>query len=171
MERYFSVNKESDLYREWFKFDDNRKRLNAAYNDFCKEMTIESNEYGIEWNALYIKPTEKDLKQFASQFQVKDYGDGARQFKKNSKVYKAWIKKLEDRNLEIISKPSMWHYFGAYGRSNSRIFDDNNGNVYCSIEAEYLEKKIEGVTEIKASEFFKVIEDIQGVISNCSSVA
>jgi len=161
MELYFSVNKDSELYKQWFEFDDNRKILNETYNEFCKKVGIESIKYAVAWNGLYIIPTEKDTELFGSQLQVKDHGDGAKRFKGNSKVYRAWIKRLKEKNIEIVSKPDMWHYFGAYGRSSSRIFDDEKGNVYCSITAECLEKNFKGVTEMKASEFYKVIEDIK----------
>lgn len=161
MEKYYSVKPGSDLYNHWFEFDKNREKLKTMLCKFCEEVGIESKNYGSNGIVLYIISTESDADKYGTQLAKKIYEGGARAFKKNSKVNKAWVKRLEENNYELIEKPQMWHYFGANGRVKSRIFDDEKGNVYCSLDAEYRDKDNPDVVEIKASEFFKVIEEIQ----------
>jgi len=49
-------------------------------------------------------------------------------------------------------------YFNVYGSTSSRLFAIGD-KVYCSFKSEYNFTNPEGFIELKASEFFKIVED------------
>ncbi len=158
MEKYFIVTQESPLYHDYFAWKENRKKVYEHVKKFMTDYNITSQEYHASQNLFYIVPTQEDLDKFGKAL-GKDIGNGLRPFKRNSKIGKAWIKSLEDSKLKILPKPAPIFYFeGVCGRYRTRLFDIE-GTVYCSIEPLYSEKIPVGMKEIKASEFYKILEE------------
>ncbi len=79
------------------------------------------------------------------------------EFKKSSKINKMWVSLVKD--IEYFEKPKLMFYFRFSGpRWSERLFHDGD-KLYCSIESEGEIFVPDFAIEIKASEFFKIIED------------
>ena len=86
---------------------------------------------------------------------MKKTNDG--EFKKNSEVSKMWIGLVKD--IENFDKPRLLFYFNLIGhRWKERLFHIGD-KLYCSIESDGEVSTPDFVIEMKASEFYKVIEE------------
>jgi len=166
MERYFEVTKQSNLYNQYMEYKDNQEVMHNISKEFMDTQGIETNEYANQSDKFYIVPTEKDLDKFSKSL-CKSVGEGLMAFKTNSKVGKTWVKALEEKQVKIKYKPYVGRSFrNCMGKNRSRIFAIDSV-VYCSFENEYdFEDTPEGFVEIKASEFWKIVEDYEGRNNN-----
>ena len=157
MERYFIVTEQSKLRKDWFAYKENREKVIELYKQYTVQAEIESREYYVSDDEIYIIPTEKDSTKFLP-FLCNPINDGLCKFKASSKIAKGWIKALKDADLKVQQKPMVILYFKSFGgKYRSRVFDHNDV-VYCSIDP-YEGESPEGFIEIKASEFFKIVEE------------
>ena len=156
MEKYFRIPKENRFYEMYVEYKDMATRINDAMVKFFKKNEITTHEYYPFTECLHICPTEQDEEKFGKYFKKDTYG----KFKKTSPLGKAWVQNCKELGLKYISRPSLAFEFGIYGRSRQRLcmIDDA---LYGSIETDYDFKSPEELQEIKASEFFKVIEDYE----------
>lgn len=156
MEKYYKIPKEHRIYKMYMDYKNMANRINKAFIEFEKEWGIETQQYCQTTDRLYICPTDNDTEKFGEYFKKGCPGE----FKKTSAPSKAWVGKCKELNLETPYIPSLPWEFGIYGSSRQRIFmiDDV---LYASISTENDFKALKGLEEIKASEFFKVIEDYE----------
>lgn len=159
MERYFEVTQQSTLYNEYMNYKENQNELHKLSVLFLNSQGVETAIYANQGNNFYIVPTDKDLEKFSKSL-CKPLANDLRAFKTNSKIGKAWVKLLEEKQFKVVNKPYVgFSFMNCLGKNRSRIFaiDDR---VYCSFENEYdFEDTPEGFVELKASEFWKIIED------------
>lgn len=161
MEKYYIVTEKSSLHKSWFDYKANVGVVNELVKGFIAENGIEASEYYVSDTEIYIVPSEKDVEMFGNSLGA-TLDNGLRKFKKNSKICKAWVAALNIAKLKVLRKPMVILYFrGIGGKYRSRIFDQN-GVLYCSIDPAD-GKENEGLVEIKASEFFKIIEESEKV--------
>jgi hypothetical protein len=160
MEKYFIVSPKADLYKDYFKYIENRKAVHEHVKRFFDKHEIKAQYYDCLGNWLYIKPTEEDLKVFGSMLCQAEL-NGLRCFKENSKIGRAWAKSLQETNLKVLSKPQILLYLDHYiPRCRYRLF--RVGTVlYGSIETDSEFTLPEGFEEIKASEFYQKLEEIE----------
>lgn len=156
MEKFFIVT-DSRLGEDYKAHKECVSKLDKIVDKFLESRGIEAKEYMIHPSSklLGIKPTEKDLEKYENKLQ-KGYGD--RYFKKNSKIQKDWLEEIKD--FKLVKKPTPIFYIDAspfYG-CRTRLFQIDK-EVYCSIDMKIEFAGGEGFKEIKASEFYKVIED------------
>lgn len=159
---YYIVSNESELGKRYLDHKAEQMKFFDFAEKFLKENGVQSNEYGICSN-LMIVPTEEDIRKFENQLQQPKKAGRNCYFRANSKLSKAWHKGLEEAKIDVklISRSgALWGYIPhASGRWN--IFDIE-GVIYFHFEPTW-EDKINfsktDFTEIKASEYFKVIED------------
>jgi hypothetical protein len=156
MERFFIVHEGTELHTDYFSWLENAKKVNKIVNKFMNEMNIETDKYHASESNFYIVPTAKDIETFG-KYLTKPIEHRLRKFKSNSKINKRWLDMLEEEKIRILRKPDVRFYFNSSGRTRSRLFDID-GVLYTSIEP-YTGDVPKGFTELKASEFFKVIED------------
>jgi len=159
MKRYYEVTNKSNLYKDYMGYLDNVKLVNELVKDFMDKNNIQSESYATDKTDLYIVPTENDMLKYKNV--LSSYVDELYKFKGNSKIAKTWKKSLEDNNLEVQRKPKVPIYFNSYSyRSLSNLFSID-GKVYCSLELvdKDFDEVPEGMIEMKASEFYKIIED------------
>ena len=166
MERYFKVTKQSNLYNQYMEYKDNQKVMHNISKEFMNTQGIETDTYANQGNTFYIVPTEKDTERFAKSL-CKSIGEGLRAFKAKSKVGKAWVETLEEKQIKIKYKPFVGRSFrNCMGKNRSRIFVIDSV-VYCSFQNDYdFEDTPEGFVELKASEFWKIVEDYEGRDNN-----
>lgn len=165
MEKFYTVNEGSSLHKaywDWVNHFDSNKKISE---DFLKEFGIEATSYCPDVTVLGIVPTENDKIRFLKQLCSKDTDGGLRFFKKNSVVNREWVKRAA--RLKSVHKPLPAWYNKYSGRSSSRLFD-HNGILYCSFSAERIEMPTDTFTEIKGSEFYRIMEEIEQTPDTCS---
>ncbi|MFK7696428.1 hypothetical protein [Paenibacillus sp. HJGM_3] len=161
MEKYFIVTEHSPLHQHWFAYKENSKLVRDFVKKFTSENGIESDEYYAADDALYIVPSGNDAENFKNILGAQ-HDNGLRKIKSTSKIGKTWVKSLKESGLEVKRKPMVIMYCKVMGgRYRSRLFDQNR-ILYCSIDPAP-EVTPTGFVEMKASEFFKIIEDSESV--------
>jgi len=157
MESYYEITKESALYQEYMDYLASDKIMREISHEFSTSNNIDTKEYASTNDTFYIAPTEKDIENF-DKILCKELKNGLRAFKTKSKIGKAWKETLNDKGVQPLHKPMLMLYFNVYGNTQSRLFaiDDK---VYCSFKSEYNFSNPDGFIELKASEFFKIMED------------
>lgn len=157
MEKFYIVNEGSSLYDEYWAWRNSLEPNKKIVDGFFKEFGIEADLYCSSPTVLGIVPTDNDRAKFSKQLCTKESSEGLRFFKKNSAINKELVKRAVE--LKNIHKPSPAWLNKYMGRSSSRLFD-HNGIVYCSISANQIGVPSDVFTEIKGSEFYKIMEEI-----------
>lgn len=159
MEKYFIV-KNEDLIEKLKTYEVMRIKVDTVFAEFRKQYCIETSMYYQSVDVLKIVPTEKDRVSFSAMLKV----DGET-FKKHSFLNKQWVTRCKEHGLTTPVKPSweLHHLIGGHiYRFRSRLFS-YNGTVYGSFESDgNFTLPEEHFVELKASEFYKIIETIQG---------
>ena len=159
MQKFYEVTSESNLWKDYLDYKENSNTINEIYKYFSEEHEIESTQYYPTTDNLYIVPTQNDEETFKNQLTKKDLGNGLRRIRVNSNINKSWITTLQRLDLKVLNKPYVPFYFNVYGRIRTMIFSIDD-KVYCSIETENdFNTPHVGFKEIKASEFYKMIEE------------
>ena len=157
MEQFFEITKESREYDNYFKYLADKESCRIAVNKFFDENNIASDKYKVEGGKLLMENTSENRAQFGKQL-TKDSENGMVAFKKNSQIGRAW----SALNVKTPIKPFVPFFFqGGFGQISTRLFNVGD-KVYCSIKCVDYDMKFTapiGFIEIKASEFFKIIED------------
>lgn len=156
MDKYFEIKKDSPIYTDYFKWLDEEDKMIEIFRDFSEKHEIEASKFIPRKKRLYIIPTEKDIDKFAKQF-TQNYGKhGEHQFKCNSVVGKDWVHTVAD--MPIPRKPTFWVYgMHVLGRFSTRLFHIGD-KLYGSLSAEDNFELLDCMEEMKASEFYKIIE-------------
>lgn len=156
MEKYYIVTKDSPVHQAYLQCLEMSDRVNEAFKAFAQEEGVESSEYYQRTDELYIIPMERDMERFGTQFRK----DWPGRFKKTSVQSKRWIARCRELGLQTPRRPNLNFVFRAYGSASQRLF--MAGDVmYASYESSSPFQEPEGFTEIKASEFYKALEDVQ----------
>ena len=156
MKRYFIV-KNEELIKLEKEFESMGNKINEAFKEFVKEHGIETKEYYQCTDRLMISPTENDVHKFKNQLKV----DG-QTFKKNSIINKAWVETCKAKELKTPRKAG-WELADLIGkhiyRFRSSLFCLND-KVYGTFETDRdFQLPEEHFTELKASEFYKIVEE------------
>lgn len=155
MEKFMEIHKGCSLYEDYFKWLVDREKMFDIFDEI-------KNKYGFEADSFYpskydftIKPTDNDLEKFKGMFKKTEYGC----FKKNTDISKEW--RMAVSGLEHMERPRLIYYFRLLGhRWRERLFHIEE-KLYCSIESNGDVETPEFATEMKASEFYKIIEECE----------
>lgn len=153
MDKYFEIKPDCVLYKAYFAHKKDEPKIVSAFKEVCEKFGIETKEFYMKKDRFWIVPTANDREKFAGM--MKKTNDG--EFKKNSEVSKMWIGLVKD--IENFDKPRLLFYFNLIGhRWKERLFHIGD-KLYCSIESDGEVSTPDFVIEMKASEFYKVIEE------------
>lgn len=155
MEKYFVIKPDSALYSDYFNYLDDVKNNSALFDAFAKKHKIEASSFIPSKKYLCIIPTEKDKDKFRNDFTQSYLDGGARQFKIRSNIGKDWINVMSD--IRPARKPNYFGLINVYGRFYERLFHIGT-DLYGSLSADCDFDLHKCMTEIKASEFYKIIE-------------
>lgn len=158
LEKFYTVNEGSSLYKDYWAWKNSIEPNRKIADEFFKEFGIESTLFCPFSTVIGIVPTENDKVKFGKQLCSKETNEGLRFFKKNSAINKEWVRRAV--NLKNVSKPSPAWLNSYMGQSSSRLFD-YNGVLYCSFSANQIAMPSDVFTEIKGSEFYKIMEEIE----------
>jgi len=161
MERFYIVTSDSSIHKDYLDYREMSEKVNGAFVEFAKEQGIETHEYYQSAQYLHICPTDGDTVNFGKYFKK----DVPGLFKKNSPLAKAWVNKCQALGLKSPYKPNLGFEFRVFGRTSSRLFMINDV-LYASFRADCDFKNLAGLKELKASEFFKVIEVYEESLKN-----
>jgi hypothetical protein len=156
MEKFYIVTPSSSIHKEYLDYKAMSEKVNIAFVEFAKEQGFETHEYYQSAKYLHICPSDGDTDKFGKYFKK----DAPGLFKKNSPIAKAWVDKCQVLGLKSPNKPNLGFELRVWGRSRSRLFMIKD-ILYASIEADCDFKNPTEFEEIKASEFFKVIEEYE----------
>ena len=164
MERFFII-KDDGLIKLYHEYTLMIYKLNNAFCEFCKKHEIETEKYYMSATKLHIVATENDMKKFSSQ--IRKNTDGL--FRSNSELAKEWILLCKENEIETPDKP-VWQMSSLINaksgifenRFRSRMFEIN-GIIYGSygIDRDWELTNTEAFQELKASEFWRIIEDYE----------
>lgn len=153
MEKYMEIRKDCQLYKDYFEWVENWDAIKSLLNGIKEKYGLESEGFYPYKDRFKIVPTENDNKKFASILKKTSYGE----FKKNTEISKEWIAGVE--KIGRIKKPQLFFYFNLLGhRWKERLFHIGD-KLYCSIESDGEVSVPEFALEMKASEFYKIIEE------------
>ena len=181
MERCFIVSKESKYYEDTVKFSTIEKNQKEFIKKFFNEKEIEGSTYMVRGSGFMnkpfkdyeksritfsIEPTEGNLFKFDKML-CKPNRNNLCSFRKNSSLAKEFAQRCVDEQVPInLWSPKISDYFvslgnGIYGCSSLEF--SYNDIMYLKVDGERLtaEDTPVGFTEIKASEFYKALEDCE----------
>lgn len=156
MEKYFEISRDHQVYKEYFDWLEFRKKILDIYKKFASVQGIETSEFLPRQDTVGIVPIKGDNEKFDKFLKKQD--ERIRFFKKGSAHAKDWEQLLAIEDIKITYKPNISWYFNGC-KSRTRLFDID-GKLYGSYESDL--DKIDlpvGFEEMKASKFFKIIED------------
>lgn len=157
MEKFYIVNPNSNLGKAYLAYKSDSDLFYAVFLDFAKENGIKTTGVYLTTERLWIKPTAEDELKFDSEFIKYESG----KFKKTSQLCKKWIALCKRIGLKSISKPNPIFFFQKDDlfdfHCRARLFDLDNV-IYCTFKSEDNFSEPEGVYEIHASEFYKIME-------------
>lgn len=150
---YFTVNEGSVLYRDYFESVEDGKNVLEAFNKVKEKYGIDANAFYRVKDKFHIVPKGDDINKFESMLKKSNYG----QFKKNSPVAKDWCELVKD--IKHMNKPELFFYFNLLGHRWKELLFHIGTTLYGHIESNSKVELPDFVTEIKASEFYKAIEE------------
>lgn len=164
MEKFYIVPEGTKLHTDFTNYETCKKELARIANDFMTAYGIGAKIVVPLRDSFGISPTKDDEKMFGSQLCKKEV-DGIRFFKKNSALGKEWATKTD--GIRFDGMPFLPFYFRNIGwRTWSRLFR-LNGVVYCTMESQTENfHPVEDLQEIKASEFWRTIEEYEDAQKN-----
>ena len=153
MERYMEIRKDCQLYKDYFEWVGNWDAIKKLFNGIKEKYGIEATGFYPCEEVFRVVPTENDNKKFASILKKTSYGE----FKKNTEISKEWVNGVKE--IGRIEKPRLIYYFSLLGhRWKERLFHIED-KLYCSIESDGEVSVPKYALEMKASEFYKIIEE------------
>lgn len=157
MEKFFIITDECKYKRDYINYKKNTKHVNEIIKEFFSENEIETSKYYVTDEQLYIIPSDKDVEKFDKQLN-KPIQQGLRGFKKNGKINKLFIKTLKDKDVRVLSRPSLWMYINGFYGNMSTTTCVMGDTMYLKISSESSRDiKEKGFNEIKASEYYLAI--------------
>lgn len=165
---YFIVNNKSKLGKTYWDYIENIKNFAKFGDKFLKDNGFETKDYYYsKW--FMVEPTQNDIEKFEKQMTVPKRAGSRVDFRKNCKLQKLWDKGLEENNIDtgLLNRRDVVDDFVSWrGGFTYNIFDID-GVIYFLYEPkkEVLKNiknfKEPDFTEIKASEYYKIIEDYE----------
>lgn len=154
-DKYFRIKEGCLLYEDYFAHKADRKKIASVFTEVREKYGIETQEFYPSKKYFRIVPTNNDNKKFSDCLKKTSYGE----FKKNSEISKMWIELIKD--IEHMEKPRLIFYFDLLGHYWKERLFDIDGVLYCSIESGGEVSTPDFAEEMKASEFYKIVEDYE----------
>lgn len=152
MDKYFEIKSDCALYKAYFAHKEDEPKIVSALKAVCEKFGVETKEFYIKKDRFWIVPTTGDREKFAGM--MKKTNDG--EFKKNSEVSKMWFGLVKD--IEHFEEPELLFYFDLIGHTWKEVLFHSGEKLYCSIESDKEVLTPDFAIEMKASEFYRIIE-------------
>lgn len=160
MEKFYKAEPDSRLHRDYMAWLRCREKAIDIAKELLKEYGVKAGRYSIGRYHFAIEATPGDLDRFRKQLCKNPDSNGLYAFRRNSCIGRDWEQQTKD--LTVLSTPFVpWYFKNALGQMKTRLFAIG-GTVYCSLECTSGAIPGDKLTEIKASEFFRIIEEAEG---------
>lgn len=161
MQKFYIVGKDSPIYQNHVDAQISQETMIRAYNQFAKDMGIESTRFHASKKDLAIVPTQADRAKFCTQFRKLEDGEtGLVYFRKNSPVGKEWVQFVSTLNLVWkYQLHSVFFLVNFSGHAKERRFMTRDGELYLALEANSDFADPKDCTPIKGSEFYRKLEE------------
>ncbi len=182
MERAFIVTPGCEFHKAYEKYQSQHDEQMELVKTFMLDKGIESKNYQVTGQGscgvpftdrdkknirFGINPTPKDKEKFEGMLKTPSRIDIC-YFKANTQISKDFAQKCVDNQIVInLWRPQFRDYFKSLGlKGCSHRYFEHNGTYYASIDSDALNnqdtKEVPtGFTEIKLSELYRVIEEIE----------
>lgn len=154
MEKYFLVLPESKVYKDYMEYEKFVDIISKAFTDFADQNGIKATSFYTRTNILHIVPETEDIDRFGDSMSKTELG----RFKRKSELSRKWVAKCKELGLNEVNKPYIPFLFNAVAQSSWRLFSVKN-DVYCTYQSTSNFDVPKDFKEIKASEFYKIMED------------
>lgn len=155
MDKYFEIKPDCALYKEYFAHEKAKEKIKEAFGKVREKFGIETKVFYLKKDRFHIAATDKDMEKFSGMMKKGNVGE----FRKNSTPSKMWVELVKD--IAHFESPELMFYFPLIGhRWKERLFHVED-KLYCSIESDGEVSVPEFAVEMKASEFYKIIEDAE----------
>ena len=162
-ERFFIVKENSPFFRQFVAYEEFVDKSCKVFSAFAEQMGMDkSTKFYPDPDQLGIIPMGKDKETFEPHFTKAVKDGGLRLFRKNSIINSQWQAAAKKAGLQFVRRPSPCWDLDLHFRGSFRMFE-HNGKLYLSLEtpAELGAKVHDDLTEIKGSEFWRIIEEIE----------
>ena len=155
----FTVNKDSQFYKNYFLAKEERKKFHELAKAFFKKHNLfePKKYYQAEFLGLELTAEQKSL--YADQIKKNDDENGMTRFKRRSAMQKSWEEDVVSKvDFDIIEKSKFW-WFEFIMRGSYSLWD-HDGVIYGYLKDNHKEeiKLADYMTEIKMSEYYMAIE-------------
>ena len=155
----FTVNKDSQFYKNYFLAKEERQKFHELAKEFFKKHNLfePKKYYQTEFLGLELTAEQKAL--YADQIKKNDDENGMTRFKKRSSMQKSWEEDVVSKvDFDVIEKPKFW-WFEFIMRGSYSLWD-HDGVIYGYLEDSHKDeiKLADYMTEIKMSEYYMAIE-------------
>ena len=155
----FTVNKDSQFYKNYFLTKEERQKFHELAKAFFKKHNLfePKKYYQTEFLGLELTAEQKAL--YADQIKKNDDENGMTRFKKRSAMQKSWEEDVVSKvDFDVIEKPKFW-WFEFIMRGSYSLWD-HDGIIYGYLKDSHKEeiKLADYMTEIKMSEYYMAIE-------------
>lgn len=159
MEKAFKVKKDSKLYQDYFRSKTERKKFKEL-GDFFFDKIGYNGAYTLTRN-LMIKNYDSTISKFFPNELCKNANkEGLYKFKINSPTQKHWEEEVISQiDMEAYNAIKFW-WMNCIWSGRYTIWD-YNGEVYGMFETKNDIKLTKDMEEIKMSEYYKIIEEME----------
>jgi hypothetical protein len=162
----FTASPESQLYKNYFMQKNETKKFWLMAVDFMHKYFPGGNRHFYLDDTLHVSLSAEESKTFAKQLIKNRDAHENCVFRRNSLMDKAWVSEVCKKvNRKDFKANDLWflNFSGddsCYSWSAS-LWDDTDGHVYGIIGNDGKIYLPEGVTEIKMSEYYAIIEKLE----------
>lgn len=157
MEKFYIVPVGTKLHSEYMTYKQNTATAKSSAIRLLDKYGVEAEQFCALNTEFGIVATDNDLEKFSKD--LRKPRDGVHWFKARSAFLKEWRECAKD--ISPLHKPFVGlHFKTGIGKCRSRLFDIN-GVVYCSFETDGLVEPLESYTELKQSEFWRIVESAE----------
>ena len=155
MNVYFEVAQDSCLYRDYFRWFQDREKVSEAFKQLREKYGIEATVFYLQGDRLRIDPTEKDRENL-KPFLLK--GPIIGEFRKGSPMSKEWREAV--KSLEL-TKPQLFNYFRLTGQHWRELLFHDGERLYGKVESDGEVERPDYCRPIKASEYYAILEKVE----------
>lgn len=154
----FTVDKQSDFYKEYFEAKAEKQKFhNYARAFFEKHNLVDSaNYYMTDFLGMQLSAEQKE--RFGNQLKKYDDKNGMSLFKKNSPMQKQWTDEVVGKvNMKLMDTQRFWWlYYVSHGRY---ALWDNGAEIFGYLSDKYRIVKLpDYFNPIKMSEYYLAVE-------------
>lgn len=155
MDKYMEIKSGCKLYDDYFDWVNNHEKIKQLWKSIKEKYGLEATAFYPFTDRFKIEPTENDEIKFGSMLKKTSYGE----FKKNTEISKEWVSGVKE--IGRIRKPQLIYYFSLLGHRWKESLFHIGEKLYCSIESDGEVSVPFFAVEMKASEFYKIVEDAE----------